>query len=72
MTSVLFGVWSRIQGIIKKCPGYYSASSSVFSVLFRDLSKIRPAYYSAPGSGLRVLFKKYPVYYSASGLLETG
>ena len=58
-TSVLFGVWSRIQGIIIKCAGYSSASSSLFGVLFRELLKIRPAYYSAPGSGLRVLFKKY-------------
>ena len=57
-TSVLFGVWSRIQGIIWKYPGCYSASSSVFSALFRELFKIRPAYYSAPGLGLRVLFKK--------------
>ena len=58
-TSVLFGVWSRIQGIIIKCLGYCSASGSIFSVLFRELFKIRPAYYSAPGSGLRVLLKKY-------------
>ena len=54
-TSVLIGVWSRI----KKCPGYYSASSSVFCVLFRELFKIRPAYYSAPGSGLSVLLKNF-------------
>ena len=52
-------VWFRIQGIIIKCAGYSSASSSIFGVLFRELLKIRPAYYSAPGSGLRVLFKKY-------------
>ena len=58
-TSVLFGVWSRIQGIIIKFAGYSTASSSIFGVLFRELFKIRPAYYSAPGSGLRVLFKKY-------------
>ena len=43
-------VWFRIQRIIKKCPGYYSASGSVFRVLF----KIRPA---VPGSGFSVLFK---------------
>ena len=55
-------VWFRIQRtcIIKKCPGYYSASGSVFRVLF----KIRPAAY---GSGFRVLLKKCPGYYSASG-----
>ena len=58
-TSVLFGVWSRIQDIIIKCAGYSSASSSIFGVLFRELLKIRPGYYSAPGSGLRVLVKKY-------------
>ena len=38
------------QRIIKKYPGYYSASGSGFSVLF----KIRPA---ASGSGFRVLLK---------------
>ena len=43
-------VWFRIQRIIKKCPGYYSASGSVFRVLF----KIRPA---VAGSGFSVLFK---------------
>ena len=66
MTSVLFSVWFRIQGIIKKCPGYYSASASVFRVLFMLLFKIRPVYYSVPGSGFRVI-KKCPGYYSASG-----
>ena len=43
-------VWFRIQRIIKKCPGYYSASSSRFRILF----KIRPA---ASGSGFSVLLK---------------
>ena len=42
--------WFRIQRIIKKCPGYYSASGSVFKVLFN----IRPA---ASGSGFSVLLK---------------
>ena len=42
--------WFRIQRIITKCPGYYSASGSVFRVLF----KIRPA---ASGSGFSVLLK---------------
>ena len=49
-TSVLFGIWFRIQDSIKKCPGYFSASGSVFRVLF----KIRPA---ASGSGFSVLLK---------------
>ena len=87
MSWVLFSVWFSIQGIIqnttcsvwfksqriiKECPGYYSASGSVFrvlfkirpatsgsgfSVLFRVLFKIRPAYYSASGSGFSVLLK---------------
>ena len=48
--STTCSVWFRIQRIIKKCPGYYSASGSVFRVLF----KIRPA---ASGSGFSVLFK---------------
>ena len=43
-------VWFRIQHIIKKCPGYYSVSGSVFRVLF----KIRLA---ASGSGFSVLLK---------------
>ena len=55
-------VWFRIQRIIKKCPGYYSASGSVFRVLF----KLRHA---ASDSGFSVLLKKCPVYYSASGLV---
>ena len=46
-------VWFRIQSIIKKCPGYYSTSGSLFRVLF----KIRPA---ASGSVFRVLFKIRP------------
>ena len=65
MFGVLFSVWFsilgiirntscsvlfRIQRIIQKCPGYYSASGSVFRVFF----KIRPA---ASGSGFSVLFK---------------
>ena len=44
-------VWFKIQRIIPTCPEYYSASRSVFRVLF----KIRPA---ASGSGFSVLFKK--------------
>ena len=43
-------VWFRIQRIIKKCPGYYSASGSRFRVLF----KLLPA---ASGSGFSVLLK---------------
>ena len=54
---VVFDVWFRIQGIIKKCPGYYSDPGLVFRILF----KIRPA---ASGSGLNVLFK---IVHSASG-----
>ena len=57
---------------------YNSASSLIFSVLFRELFKIRPAYYSAPGSGYyskknsRVLcsvwiIKNWLGYYSVSG-----
>ena len=59
-------VWFRIQRIIKKYPGYYSASGSGFSVLFRVLFKIRPAYYSASGSGFRVLLKMSRVLFSVS------
>ena len=44
-------LWFRIQRIIKKCPRYYSASGSIFRVLF----KIQPA---ASGSGFSVLFKR--------------
>ena len=43
--------------MIKKCPGYYSASGSVFRVLFKirpAAFKIRPA---ASGSGFSVLLK---------------
>ena len=43
-------IWFWIQRIIKKCPGFYSASGSRFRVLF----KIRPA---ASGSGFSVLLK---------------
>ena len=43
-------VWFRIQHIIQKYPRYYSASGSLFRVLF----KTRPA---ASASGFRVLFK---------------
>ena len=69
-------VWFRIQRITKKCPGYYSASDSVFSVLFVVLFKIRLAYYSASGTGFRVLLKnvqgiiqrlvQYSAYYSGN------
>ena len=57
--------------LVKKCPGYYSASGSVFRVLF----KIRPA---ASGSGFSVLIKnvqdiiqrlvQYSGYYSKNDL----
>ena len=50
-------IWFRIQRIVKKYPGYYSASDSLFRVLF----KIRP---SASGSLLRVFFK------SSQGLIQ--
>ena len=50
-------VWFRIQRVIKKCPGYYSASGSVFRVLF----KMRPA---ASGSGFSVLLK------NAQGIIQ--
>ena len=50
-------VWLRIQRIIKKCPGYYSASGSVFRVIF----KVRPA---ASGSGFSALLK------NAQGIIQ--
>ena len=61
-------VWFRIQRIIKKYPVFYSASDSLFRVLFKirpaafgslfkGLFKIRPA---ASGSGFRVLFNTRP------------
>ena len=57
MTSVLLSVWFRFMvfcsvlfRVLFKYPGYYSASSSRFRVLF----KIRPA---ASGSGFSVLLK---------------
>ena len=66
-----YSVWFRIQSIIQKCPGYYSASGSVFRVLF----KMRTA---ASGSGFSVLLKnvqgiiqrlvQYSVYYSKCDL----
>ena len=37
MSRVLFSVWFRIQRIIKKYPGYYSVSGSVFSVLLKNV-----------------------------------
>ena len=60
MQNTTCNVWFRNQRIMEKCQGYYSASGSQFSVLF----KIRPA---VSGSGFRVLLKKCPGYYSASG-----
>ena len=60
-------VWFRIQRIIKKCPGYFSASGSVFRVLF----KIRPA---ASGSGFSVLLKNsrvlFSVWFSIQGIIQ--
>ena len=50
MQNTTCSVWFRIQRIIKKCPGYYTASGS----LVRVLSEIRPA---ASGSGFSVLLK---------------
>ena len=35
MTSVLFSVWFRIQGIIQNTTAYYSGSGSAFSVLLK-------------------------------------
>ena len=40
MSRVLFRVWFRIQRIIKKCRGYYSAYGSVFSVLCKNVHNI--------------------------------
>ena len=60
-------VWFRIQRIIKKCPGYYSASASVFRVLF----KIRAAASGSEFSGLlkmsRVLFN---FWFSYQGIIQ--
>ena len=61
--SVLF----RIQRIIKKCPGYYSASGSLIRVLF----KIRHA---ASGLGFSVLLKMsrvlFSVWFSFQGIIQ--
>ena len=38
-TSVLFGVWSRIQGIIIKCAGYSSASSSFIRRIIQGITQ---------------------------------
>ena len=40
MFKVLFSVWFRIQRIIKKCPGYYFASGSEFSILLKNVKGI--------------------------------
>ena len=40
MSRVLSSVWFWIQRIIKNCPGYYSASGSVFSILFKNAQVI--------------------------------
>ena len=60
-------VWFRIQRIIKKCPGYYSASGSLFRVLF----KMRLA---ASGSGFSVLLKMsrvlFSVWFSSQGIIQ--
>ena len=40
MSRVLFSIWFRIQRIIKKCSGYYSAYGSVFSVLLKNVQGI--------------------------------
>ena len=53
MPRVLFKLWFRIQRIIKKCPGYYSAYGSVFSVLLKKC----PGYFSASCSEFSVLLK---------------
>ena len=67
MSRVLFSVWFRVQRIIKKCPWYYSASGSVFRVLF----KIRPA---ASGSGFSVLLKMsrvlFSVWFGIQGIIQ--
>ena len=58
-----WSVWFRIQRIIQKCPGYYSASGSLFRVLF----KIRPA---ASGSGFSVLFKNIQGIVQRQGIIQ--
>ena len=40
MLKVLFSVRFSIQRIIKKCPGYYSASGSGFSLLLKNVQGI--------------------------------
>ena len=73
--NTICSVWFSIQGIINKCPEYYSAYGSVFRVLF----KIRPA---ASGSGFSVLLKnvqgiiqrlvQYSGYYSEYDMQRLG
>ena len=43
MSRVLFSVWFRIQRIIQKCPGYYSATGSGFGIfpVSTSLKKLR-------------------------------
>ena len=60
LSKVFFSVWYRIQRIIQNCPGYYSASGSVFSVLLKKC----PGFYSAPGLGFSVLLKMSRVLFS--------
>ena len=63
-------VWFRIQRILKKCPGYYSAYDSVFSVLLKNVQGIiqhlvqDTAYYSKMS---RVLFS---VWFSIQGIIK--
>ena len=52
----LNSVWFWIQGIIKKCPGYYSASDSGFSISFKIRSAASESGFSVLLNMSRVLF----------------
>ena len=81
MPRVFFSVWFRIQGIIKKCQGDYSASGSVFRILFKippvasasefsvllKMSTVLISVWFTIQRIFRVLFKIRTAYYLAPG-----
>ena len=79
MSRILFSVWFRIQGFIKKCPGniyysglvqdsgYYSKMSRVLFSVWFSIQGIIQNTTSSVWFRIQRIIKKCPGYYSQSG-----
>ena len=72
MSRVLFSVWFRIQGMIKKCPANYSASGSEFSVPLKISSVLFSVWFRIQRTIQETITALFSVWFSIQCMIRNG